>query len=173
MVWASPTARTLFETRSSPIQGKGGFALQPIRRGTRFVEYTGERISHEVADKRYDDDNMDRHHTFLFTINNKVCVDAAVGGNDSRFINHSCDPNCEVIITKGRIFIETLRDISVGEELFYDYSYERDEGDGPEADKQYLCKCGTKKCRGTILVPETKKKKKKKKKKKTGKKKKK
>ena len=153
-------AGALIEIRSSHIQGNGGFAIQSIRRGTRFIEYTGERISHKVADARYDDDKMDRHHTFLFTVNNKTCVDAAVGGNDSRFINHSCEPNCEVIIQKGRIFIETLRNISVGEELFYDYAYERDPGDGEEADKQYFCQCGAKNCRGTILLPEKKKKKK-------------
>jgi SET domain-containing protein len=141
-----------FELRRSPIQGTGAFAIRPIRAGTRIIEYLGERIPHEEADRRYDDASMSRHHTFLFTLDKRTVIDAAVDGNDARFINHSCDPNCESVNRRGRIFIEALRPITPGEELTYDYRYERD---GTEAndDALYVCHCGSARCRGTILVP--------------------
>src|SRR5690242_18595937 len=98
-------ANKYFELRRSSIQGRGAFATRAIRKGTRIIEYTGERISPQEADRRYDDGGMGRHHTFLFSIDSKTCIDAAVDGNDARFINHSCAPNCEAIDEKKRIFI--------------------------------------------------------------------
>jgi SET domain-containing protein len=143
-----------FEIRESPIQGRGAFAFREIRRGTPIIEYTGERISHAEADRRYDDESMERHHTFLFTVNRRTVIDAAVNGNDARFINHSCDPNCEAVIEDGRIFIEAIRTIHSGEELAYDYQYERT-GSIDESDaSRYVCRCGAVNCRGTILAPE-------------------
>ena len=106
-----------FEIRTSPIQGRGAFATRRIRKGTRLIEYVGERISHAEADRRYDDDTMKRHHTFLFTLNNRTVIDAGVNGNEARFINHSCDPNCQAIEEDGRIFIEAIRNIQPGTEL--------------------------------------------------------
>lgn len=142
-----------FEIRSSPIQGRGAFATRRIRKGTRLIEYVGERISHAEADRRYDDNGMKRHHTFLFTLNNRTVIDAGVNGNEARFINHSCDPNCEAVIDSGHIYIETIRTIQPGEELVYDYQYER----APDADEsdeaRYPCRCGSPNCRGTILAP--------------------
>ena len=149
-----------FEIRRSRIQGRGGFATRRIKRGERIGEYTGERISQGEGDRRYDDDEMARHHTFLFAVSARTVIDAAVGGNDTRFINHSCDPNCDAVIERGRVFIDACKPIAEGEELFYDYSYEREKDAGPDAESQYPCWCGTKKCRGTILVPEKKKKRK-------------
>jgi uncharacterized protein len=142
-----------FVIRRSRIQGRGAFATRPIRKGERIIEYTGERISWAEADRRYDDESMPRHHTFLFTVTNRTCVDAAVGGNDARFINHSCDPNCEAVIVNGRIYIDAIRNIRTGDELSYDYAYERDAETTEDEEKLYVCRCGTKKCRGTILVP--------------------
>ena len=98
-------ANKYFVLRRSPIQGRGAFATRPIKRGTRIIEYTGERISPEEADRRYDDGGMGRHHTFLFSVDSKVCIDAAVNGNDARFINHSCAPNCEAVDERKRIYI--------------------------------------------------------------------
>jgi SET domain-containing protein len=146
-----------FEIRRSPIQGMGAFALRPIRKGTRIIEYVGEKISHDEGDRRYDDEKMARHHTFLFTLDSRWVIDAAVGGNDSRFINHSCEPNCEAVIDKKRIYIEALRTIRPGEELFYDYQYERTDETTAEDEKLYVCRCGTPSCRGTILAPPKKK----------------
>jgi uncharacterized protein len=150
-----------FELRTSPIAGIGAFATRRIKKGTRIIEYTGERISNAEADRRYDEDKMKSHHTFLFTLTRRMVVDAAVGGNESRFINHSCQPNCEAVIEDGRrIFIEALRDIPVGEELVYDYQYERMDDHTVDDERFYACRCGTPGCRGTILVPKKPKKKK-------------
>jgi SET domain-containing protein len=142
-----------FELRPSPIAGLGAFAIRPIKKGTRIIEYTGERISNAEADRRYDEDKMASHHTFLFTLNRQTVVDAAVGGNEARFINHSCAPNCEAVIEDGRrIFIEAIRDIPVGEELVYDYQYERTDDHTAEDERFYSCRCGAPGCRGTILA---------------------
>ncbi|GAC1516132.1 MAG: SET domain-containing protein-lysine N-methyltransferase [Gemmatimonadaceae bacterium] len=146
-----------FAIRRSPIQGRGAFATRAIRKGERIVEYVGERISHGEADRRYDDAAMRRHHTFLFTINSRWVIDAAVAGNDARFINHSCAPNCEALIERGRIFIDAIRDIPAGTELFYDYMYERDPKTEEEDERLYVCRCGAVACRGTILAPRKKK----------------
>jgi uncharacterized protein len=147
-----------FEIRRSPIQGRGAFARRKIRKGTRIIEYTGERVSHDEADRRYDDEHMERHHTFLFTLDRKTCIDAAVNGNDARYINHSCDPNCEAVIDAGHIWIEALRTIAPGDELVYDYQYEREDDAGDDDEKLYPCRCGSPKCRGTILAPRKRKK---------------
>jgi SET domain-containing protein len=145
--------RDYFEIRRSPIQGRGAFALRRIRKGTRLIEYTGEHISHDEADRRYDEATMQRHHTFLFTLNSRTVIDAAVNGNEARFINHSCDPNCEAVIDAGHIYIEAKRTIQPGEELVYDYQYDRADDADESDEKRYPCYCGAANCRGTILAP--------------------
>lgn len=144
-----------FEIRPSPIQGSGAFATRAIPAGVRLIEYTGERLTPAEADARYPDPPADapaeRHHTYLFAIDDDVVVDAAVGGNEARFINHSCDPNCDAVIEAGRIWIETIRDIAPGEELAYDYAYILEERHTPAAKGRYPCRCGAATCRGTIL----------------------
>ena len=145
------TARLPFEIRASPIQGLGAFATEPIPRGTRLIEYVGERLSPDEADRRYPDTD-ERHHTYLFAIDDDVVIDAAVNGNEARFINHSCEPNCDAVIDEQRIFIESIRDIAVGDELTYDYAYVLDERHTPAAKRRYPCTCGAPRCRGTILA---------------------
>ena len=142
-----------FEVRQSAIQGKGAFATRNIRKGTRLIEYLGQRITWRTADKRYDDEKMGRHHTFLFTVDDNTVIDAAVNGNDARFLNHSCDGNCEAITDRKRIFLEARKSIKAGEELLYDYQYERTEDHTAEDEKFYACRCGSAKCRGSILAP--------------------
>jgi SET domain-containing protein len=142
-----------FEVRQSKIQGKGAFALRDIRKGTRLIEYLGQRITWRTADRRYDDEKMGRHHTFLFTVDDKTVIDAAVNGNDARFLNHSCDGNCEAITDRKRIFLEARKSIKAGEELLYDYQYERTDDHTEEDEKFYACRCGSPKCRGSILAP--------------------
>jgi SET domain-containing protein len=141
----------MFEVRRSRIHGSGVYALRRIRKGTRVVEYLGERISHDVADARYDAKGDDDGHTFLFVVNDKVVIDAGVNGNDARFINHSCDPNCETVIEGGRVFIEAVRTIRPGEELGYEYGLTWESTDDPEELANYACRCGAAKCRGTML----------------------
>jgi SET domain-containing protein len=140
-----------FVVHDSAIAGKGAFARKLIPKGTRIAEYRGQRIDADEADRRYEDDAMEVHHTFLFALDNGMVIDAAVRGNDSRFINHSCDPNCEAVEEDDRVFIEALRDIKRGEELLYDYAYEREGRMTAAWKKLYACRCGAKNCRGTIL----------------------
>ena len=145
--------RPPIEVRGSAIQGHGVYATRMIPKNTWIIQYEGERIPHAEADERYDDDAMDRHHTFLFTVNDMWCIDAANYGNDARFINHSCEPNCEAVLTEDEteIWICALRTIRPGEELTYDYGYEVDVESPDEARKKYPCHCGSAQCRGTIL----------------------
>src|SRR6476620_12159556 len=134
------------------MQGLGAFATRHIPAGTRLIEYAGQRLTPAEADARYPDDPTVRHHTYLFAIDDDVVIDAAVDGNDARFINHSCDPNCDAVVDDMRIWIETIRDIEPGEELAYDYAYELEERHSPAAKKRYPCSCGAETCRGTILI---------------------
>jgi SET domain-containing protein len=140
-----------FEVRESPIQGFGAFAIRHIPAGTRLIEYAGERLTPAQADERYPDDG-ERHHTFLFAIDDDIVVDAAVNGNEARFLNHSCDPNCDVIVEDKRLWIETIREVEPGEELVYDYAFILPERHTPAAKRRYPCHCGSEKCRGTILA---------------------
>jgi len=146
-----PASPLPFEIRESPIQGLGAFATQPIRAGVRLIEYGGQRLTPAESEARYPDVPGERHHTFLFAIDDDVVVDAAVDGNEARFINHSCDPNCDAVIDGGRIWIESIRDIAAGEELAYDYAYILAERHTPAAKRRYPCRCGAATCRGTIL----------------------
>ena len=143
--------------RRSRIHGRGVYARVDIPKDTRLIEYTGEHISNAEADRRYDDEKMHRHHTFLFILNSRTCIDAAVGGNISRYINHSCDPNCVAWIEGRHIWIDALRNIRAGEELAYDYEYDFLPGYTVEDLEFYGCKCGSPRCRGTIVdVPKRK-----------------
>jgi SET domain-containing protein len=119
--------------RRSKIHGRGVYARKDIPKGTRLIEYTGELIDNAEADRRYEDEKMSRHHTFLFILNSRWCVDAAVGGNIARFINHSCTPNCYTMVKGDTIWIVAARNIRKGEELTYDYST-----DGPG---HIRCRC--------------------------------
>jgi SET domain-containing protein len=142
---------SLIEVRPSPIAGLGVFATRRIRKGTRIMEYVGERVSAEEADGRYDDDAMAQHHTFLFAVDDDTVIDGAVGGNDARYINHACAPNCEAVNEDGRIFIEAIADLDPGVELLYDYALTRDEPWEARWAELYACRCGAPGCRGVIL----------------------
>lgn len=139
------------ETRDSGIHGCGVYATRSIRKGTRIIEYLGERITHAEADRRYERKGDDDGHTFLFIASQRTVIDAGVNGNAARFINHSCAPNCETVIESGRVFIEAIRRIKPGEELGYDYQLTWDSTDDPVELALYACRCGAKRCRGTML----------------------
>lgn len=141
-----------FEIRSSKIQGRGAFATKAIRKGTRIIEYLGEPITHEEADRRYDDDDAKgRHHTFLFILDDDTVLDARKTRCDAKYLNHSCDPNCETVIEDGHIWIDSIKAIKPEEELVYDYQFEFDDDYDGEDIRYYACRCGTAKCRGTII----------------------
>ena len=141
----------LFEVRHSDIHGYGVFALRRIRKGTTILEYLGDRITHAQADARYEDKGPRDNHTFLFTVDSKTVLDAGVNGNDARFVNHGCDPNCQSTTLKKRIFIESIRTIRPGEELAYDYQIQRDDDDPADVDEIFACRCGAENCRGSML----------------------
>ena len=144
-----------FAIRSSKIQGKGAFSTRRIAKGARIIEYLGECIEEDEADLRYPDDEMGRHHTFLFSIGDGDRVlDAGPIDWPAKYINHSCDPNCEAIEEEdGRVFISALKHIPAGVELSYDYAYERTPEHTDDDEKLYVCRCGSPKCRGTIMAP--------------------
>jgi len=141
------------QVRRSGVHGKGVFALRPIRRGERIIEYTGEIITWKQALRRHPHDPDDPHHTFYFHIDDGRVIDAKYGGNAARWINHACAPNCEADEVDGRIFIKALRAIRPGTELFYDYGLIIDEPYTRKLKKQFECRCGTTGCRGTMLAP--------------------
>jgi uncharacterized protein len=142
-----------YVVRKSKIHGKGVFARKFIPKGTRIVEYVGDRISHKAADERYEGHDPNDNHTFLFIVDRKTVIDGGVEGNDARFINHSCDGNCESEIEKGRVYIEAIKNIEKGTELGYDYQIGRSKEDPENVDEIYACRCGAPKCRGTMLWP--------------------
>lgn len=123
--------------RPSPIHSVGVYTTTPIRKGARVVEYTGPRITHEEADRLYE--NTPR--TYLYGLDDgKTVID---GEGLGAYLNHSCDPNCEVDEIKGRVWLFALRDIAAGEELVWDYNLYDDEHPAP-------CHCGSPNCRGTM-----------------------
>ena len=146
--------------RDSNVHGRGVFATRRIEKGERIIEYLGERVSHDEADRRYESKQENDSHTFLFIVDSKTVIDAGTDGNDARFFNHSCDPNCESVVEKRRVFIEALRAIEPGEEMTYDYQIYRDHDDPENIDEVFACRCGFANCRGTMLWPPEPKKKK-------------
>jgi hypothetical protein len=141
------------EVRRSKVHGLGIFATRKIRKGTRLIEYLGERVSHDEADRRYEEKDANDSHTFLFIVDSKTVIDAGVDGNDARFFNHSCDPNCESVVESRRVFIEAIRTVEPGTELTYDYQIQRDDDDPDNVDEVFACRCGFPQCRGTMLWP--------------------
>ena len=134
------------EVRKSGVHGHGVYATKSIGKGARIIEYTGQRVSWEGAPNDENDP-----HTFNFGLDNGEVINPEIGGNDARWINHSCDPNCEAIEEDDRIFICAIRDIEAGEELFYDYALEIDEPITEESKKKFACHCHSPNCRGTML----------------------
>ncbi|MDQ3016946.1 MAG: SET domain-containing protein-lysine N-methyltransferase [Bacteroidota bacterium] len=139
--------------RNSKIHGKGVFAKRPIRKGTKVVEYTGTIVSREEADEIGTSNVSGHTHTMLFTIDDDRVIDGNVGG-DARFINHGCDPNCEAVQYDDKIFIESIRSVKKGEELTYDYHLQVPGKITDKVKEEYVCYCGSPKCRGTQIAQE-------------------
>lgn len=144
------------QTRRSGVHGLGVFALQGIAAGEVIIEYTGQIITWKQALRRHPHDPKDPNHTFYFHIDDGRVIDAKYGGNSSRWINHSCAPNCEADEQDGRVFIKALRKIREGEELFYDYGLIIDAPYTAKLKAEYPCWCGASRCRGTLLAPKRK-----------------
>ncbi len=141
------------QVRRSGVHGKGVFALTAIPAGATIIEYVGERITWKEALRRHPHDPAQPNHTFYFHIDDKHVIDANVGGNAARWINHACDTNCEADEADGRIFIKATRDVQPGEELFYDYGLVIDGRMTAKLKREFACHCGSPGCRGTMLAP--------------------
>ena len=150
---AAPADKRRIQVRRSGVHGKGVFALQAIGEGELVIEYKGQIISWPEALRRHPHDPSDPNHTFYFHLDDKHVIDAAVDGNAARWINHACDPNCRADETDGRVLIYAARDLLPGEELFYDYGLIIDERYTPKLKKEYECRCGSPRCRRTMLAP--------------------
>lgn len=149
---ANQKPKKRYVVRHSGIHGKGVFASETIRKGWRIIEYRGKRSTWEVASEQPYSDPDDPFHTFLFELSDGTVIDAAGKGNEARWINHSCTPNCETIEEGDRVFIHAVRTIRAGEELTYDYQLILDEPITRRLRKSYACGCGTPECRGTMLM---------------------
>lgn len=146
--------------RRSKIHGNGVFAAKDIQAGEFIIRYAGLLRSHAEVDAAYESED-ETGHTFLFTLNDDYVLDANINGNDARWINHSCNPNCEsehVEAAHGdtredRIEIKAIRRIKAGEELSYNYGIRLAERHTPKLKKLWACRCGSLKCTGTMLQP--------------------
>ncbi len=147
-----PTRGRRLQVRPSGVHGKGVFALRPLAKDSRVIEYTGEVITWKEALRRHPHDPSDPDHTFYFHLDDRHVIDGKVSGNAAKWINHACDPNCEADEEDGRVFIRALRDIAPGEELNFDYALMLEGRHTAKVKKQYECRCGSPKCRGTMLA---------------------
>jgi SET domain-containing protein len=138
--------------RRSTVHGKGVFAIKKLDADERVVEYKGERISWKEALKRHPHDPEQPNHTFYFALEDGHVIDGNVDGNQARWINHSCAPNCEAEEVDGRVFINTLRAIAAEEELSYDYGLVLEGRHSRKIKREYECRCGAPDCRGTMLA---------------------
>lgn len=142
-----------YAVRNSGIHGRGVFATRTIRKGTTIIEYRGERTTWEIAQRRPDSEPDNPHHTFIFELSDGDVIDADVRGNAARWINHSCDPNCDTFEDDdGRVFIEARRTIRRGEELTYDYQLSYEGRISARVLAAYECRCGAAGCRGSMLL---------------------
>ena len=147
-----PPASSPIHVHSSAVHGKGVFATRHLAAGERVIEYVGEVITMAEAIARHPHDAANPDHTFYFHLDDGRVIDALHGGNDSKWINHSCRPNCLPDEDRGRIFILTRRPVFKGEELTFDYGLVSDEPMSEALKARYACRCGVKKCRGTLLA---------------------
>ena len=147
------TTRVWHRVKKSPLHGRGVFARCNIPADTLIFEYEGKRITHEEADELESADPDNPYHTFFFAISAGLIIDGNQGGNDARWINHSCEPNCETEENEAgeRVFVRTLRDVAEGEELTFDYALVIDERRTKKVQMRYACYCGAPTCRGTML----------------------
>jgi SET domain-containing protein len=139
--------------KHSPIHGTGVFARRKIPAGSRIIEYRGERINWEEAERRAEESGQAVNHTYFFSLSDGRVIDGAHRGNEARFINHACEPNCEAMEHEdGRVYIYALCDIERGEELHYNYALIYEGRHTPAIKRAFACRCGTPGCKGTYLA---------------------
>ncbi len=143
----------MWKVKISKVHGTGIFATKDISKGTRIIQYIGDKVTKSEGDRRsalrikkYLNSSI-TGSVYIFELNKKFDIDGNVKRNKARFINHSCDPNCEVDISNDEIWISSIKNIKKGSELNYDYGYEFDKDDY----KDHICNCGSKNCIGYII----------------------
>jgi uncharacterized protein len=120
------------QRKKSTLHGYGVFALESINKNKRIIDYAGELISNKESESR-EDKYLEKGCIWVFRVNRNWSRDAAVGGNVSRFINHSCKPNCYINVVDRTIWVRAAKNIRKGQELTYDYN--------TEGDKVIPCQC--------------------------------
>ncbi len=145
--------RDFTRVQASPIHGTGVFAKRPIPKGTRVFEYAGRRLP--KAQLLAEAGRGERALTYVLNLDAETAIDGAEAGNDARFINHSCAPNCEIYIFDGTPYVYAMQEIPSGAELTFDYRLQ-------SASAQRLtramsralfpCHCGAPTCRGTLVA---------------------
>lgn len=135
--------------RRSRVHGRGLFVRTPYAPGELVGEYRGRVIDASLEHETSSAAHADPSYTLLFAIDDDHLIDAGVKGNSIRFINHSCDPNCETTLEDDKVLVHALRQITPGEELTYDYNLRP--GDPSDRPEDYACRCGAPSCRGTML----------------------
>ena len=143
----------MWKVKKSKVHGSGVFATKKIRRNIKIIQYIGEKVLRSEGDKRSEKrikqylNSEKTGSVYIFELNKKFDIDGSPLYNKARYINHSCNPNCEVDIVNGEIWISSIKAIKEGEELSYDYGYEFDREDF----RDHVCKCGSKNCIGYII----------------------
>tara|TARA_Y100000768_G_scaffold94889_1_gene68990 strand:+ start:10713 stop:11204 length:492 start_codon:yes stop_codon:yes gene_type:complete len=143
----------MWKVKKSKIHGTGVFAVSNLKKNTKVIQYIGEKITKKEGDIRSEKRIKKYLHSnktgsvYIFELNKKYDIDGSPLYNKARYINHSCDPNCEVDIVNNEIWISSIKKIKKGEELSYDYGFEFDKDDF----RDHTCKCGSKNCIGYII----------------------
>ncbi len=143
----------MWKLKKSKVHGKGIFASSNIPKHKNIIEYIGEKISKSEGDRRSEKrlkkylNSKITGSVYIFELNSKYDIDGTTLRNKARYINHSCNPNCEVEIVRGKIWIKSIKKIKRGEELSYDYGYGFDKNDYMD----HVCNCGEKKCIGYVI----------------------
>ncbi len=146
----------MWKVKKSKVHGTGVFASENIKKNHKVIEYIGEKITKTEGDKRSERrlkkylNSKDEGSVYIFELNSRYDIDGTFKYNKARYINHSCKPNCEVRIEKGKIWIYSIKNIKKGDELNYDYGYDFDGEDY----RDHVCKCGSRNCVGYIVSSE-------------------
>ena len=144
--------KKIYFRNKSKTHGYGLYAAENIKINTKIIEYVGDKVTKKEGDRRADrqaligSKNKNNGMVYVFELNERYDIDGSVAHNHARFINHSCDPNCEVQIINNKIWILSIKNIKKREELSYDYGYSYDSDY-----KDYKCNCGSLNCLGYIL----------------------
>ncbi|QCP51797.1 SET domain-containing protein [Trinickia violacea] len=137
--------------RSSPVHGRGVFAVAHIETGTLILEYKGKLVSWRRAQRDHARSVAEHGHTFYFGLDDGRVIDGAQGGNSARWLNHSCSPNCEAEQDGDRVFIRTTQPVEKGTELYIDYQLQVEGRGTAGVTRAYACSCRAAGCRGTML----------------------